>query len=267
MQLLLTLLLITQLSGIPVMSLNIRYDNPKDGPDNWHERKDDMVKMLQHYQPALLGIQEGLEHQVNYLDDSLKDYSYIGVGRDDGKTKGEYCAIFYDSTRFELLEEGTFWLSTSPEEVSVGWDASMERICTYGRFEDQSSQKRIWVFNAHFDHKGEKARQKSAKLILKKMATLNKAKEPVLLMGDFNSLPESKAIQHILQTYSDGAVNGLYGPKGTFNGFDPNYVVENRIDYIFHSGLEVERYAHIDDRRPNNLCISDHLPILAYVNY
>lgn len=248
-----------------VISINIRYDNPGDGSNNWHQRKSEMIKLLHHYEPAIFGIQEGLIHQVNYLDSNLVNYNYIGVGRDDGKESGEFSAIFYDTTKFQIEKTATFWLSDTPDKISVGWDASMERICTFGLFTEKKSGKQLWVFNAHFDHIGLLARANSALLILNKIKELNPENSPVILMGDLNTIPEDRPIQALLQGLEDAkAISGkpFYGPVGTFNGFK-DIVMDKRIDYIFTKGLKVLSYEHIDDRRTNNLFISDHLPVKA----
>ncbi len=251
------------------MTINIRYDNPNDTPNNWHERKAEMVQMLKFYEPEIFGIQEGLVHQVSYLDSTLINYKYIGVGRDDGKSKGEFSAIFFDSTVYELVEQSTFWLSGTPDEISVGWDASMERICTYGLFKHKTSGLQCWVFNAHFDHIGEAARSNSASLILTKIRQLNKQDLPVIVMGDFNALPGSRAITAFKTALDDGqdiSIKPFYGPVGTFNRFS-DQVLPGRIDYIFTSKLKVLTYVHIDDRRESNLFISDHLPVMVEVGF
>ena len=121
-----------------------------------------------------------MHHQVEYLAKNLSNYEYIGVGRDDGKQKGEYTALFFDKTKFSVLEESTFWLSDKSDMISVGWDASMERICTYGLFEHNATGKSIWVFNTHFDHIGVIAREKSAELIISKIKGLNQEKVPTI---------------------------------------------------------------------------------------
>lgn len=247
------------------MTYNIRYDSKNDSLDYWNDRKADVVQMVQRYKPSFMGIQEGRPHQVTYLDDKLKSYAYIGVGRDDGQQKGEYSAIFYDTTKFKVLESNTFWLSKTPEKVSVGWDAAMERICTYGLFENIETKKQLWVFNTHFDHIGVKARKKSAGLILKKIRQINTTKLPVVLMGDFNLEPTEKPILLIKKAMDDAmeiTQTPMKGPKGTFNGFDITTIPERRIDYIFLKGLQVASFAHLDDRRENGRYISDHLPVL-----
>ncbi len=253
---------------LSVMTYNIRYDNPKDGDNNWHHRKSTVVDLIEFYQPQIFGIQEGLHHQVAYIDSSLTNYTYIGVGRDDGKTKGEYCAIFYDSTQYSVSGASTFWLSETPEKISVGWDAALERVCTYGLFLHKQTRRQCWVFNTHFDHRGVEARKQSAALIVKKIKSLTKQELPIVLMGDFNSRPDSDAIGTITSALDDGLVlskHGLYGPVGTYNSFRPDPALDGRIDYIFTSGLKVEHYVHIDDRRKNSLWVSDHLPVLARV--
>ena len=252
--------------NLKVMSYNIKYDNENDTVNNWNDRKVAMANLLKKYHPEFIGMQEVLYRQLNYLNESLKDYGYIGVGRDDGKLKGEFSPILYDTENITLLKSNTFWLSKTPDKISVGWDAAMERVCTYGLFEDKSSKKKIWVFNTHFDHIGTKARKKSAKLILKKIKQLNVEKLPVILMGDFNLRPEEKPIHSIQNKMDDGqhiSKTRIKGPKGTFNGFDSNDPMEKRIDYIFTARLEVESYRHIDERLKTGKHISDHLPVLA----
>ncbi len=248
-----------------VMTYNIKYDNPNDSLNNWDNRKLEIVDMFKYYEPNIFGIQEALEHQLTYLDQKLINYSRIGVGRDDGKQKGEFSPIYYDKSKFLLIEESTFWLSDQDDVVSVGWDASMERICTYGLFEDKISQQKTLVFNTHFDHIGQIAREMSARLILNKINEINKRNHPIILMGDFNSEPESDPIKIFKKELKDGAEispGNIYGPVGTYTGFTKNEIPKRRIDFIFVKDLKVLKYRHIDDKMKNNNYLSDHLPVL-----
>tara|TARA_R110002167_G_scaffold29977_15_gene99542 strand:- start:1215 stop:2012 length:798 start_codon:yes stop_codon:yes gene_type:complete len=249
-----------------VITYNIRYDSQNDSLDRWTERRSDLVKLVQEQKPAFMGIQEGLYHQVTYIDSCLVEYEFIGVGRDDGQKKGEFSAVFYDTSKYRILESNTFWLSKTPEEISVGWDAALERVCTYGRFENRTTNQQLWVFNTHFDHVGVKARKKSVRLILKKIRQLTANGLPVVLMGDFNLQPQEKPIRLIQRALDDGMTFSkipLTGPIGTYNGFDPKATMERRIDYIFVKGFSVEDYQHIDARRANGRHISDHLPVMG----
>ena len=251
-----------------IISYNIRYDNKWDKENLWTLRKDRLSQLLMDYDPSIFGIQEGLLNQVEWIDSTLGNYNYIGVGRDDGKGKGEFCAIYFDTTRYEVIENSTFWLSDTPNQVSVGWDAALERICTYGLFKKKMSGKMVWVFNAHFDHVGEIARKKSSELILKKIKEVNTQSLPVVLMGDFNSNPDSdpiKIFKNNLQDALEISSTKLKGPRGTFNGFDTMHPMDNRIDYIFVKDMKVTSYRHIDDRLSNNRHISDHLPVMISV--
>ena len=250
------------------ISYNIRYDNNWDVENSWSIRKNKICQILIDYNPSIFGIQEGLLNQVNFIDSSLMKYDYVGVGRDDGKIKGEFCAIFYDSTRYSVDNHSTFWLSETPDIVSVGWDAALERICTYGLFIDKDSGRKFWVFNTHFDHLGVIARNKSSALIVKKIKETNFQSFPVILMGDFNSIPDSnpiKIIQTDLQDALQISMENLKGPKGTYNGFDSELPIEKRIDYIFTKKLKVLSYIHIDSRLNKNRHISDHLPVMIEI--
>lgn len=251
-----------------IMSYNIRYDNPNDGENTWENRKIDLVNLIEFYHPDFLGIQEGLYHQVKYIQKNTSNYLNIGVGR-DGNQKGEFSAIYYDSAKFELIEQNTFWLSDVPDTISVGWDAALKRICTYGKFKDKRTKELIHIFNTHFDHRGETARTMSAKLILRKISEYGLDRSKVIIMGDLNALPQSEPIKILKTKLLDGlevSKKKFYGPKGTFNGFNIDSIIDKRIDYIFITNLVVNRYQHIDDKRLNKYWISDHLPILIEVN-
>jgi endonuclease/exonuclease/phosphatase family metal-dependent hydrolase len=258
-----------QAQVVKVMSYNIKYDNVNDTVNNWNDRKVAMVGLLQKHHPEFIGMQEVLYRQLNYLNESLVDYKYIGVGRDDGKQKGEFSPILYNTKNYTLLTSKTFWLSKSPDKISVGWDAAMERICSYGLFQHKISKMKIWVFNTHFDHIGVKARKNSAKLILKKIKQLNVDKLPLVLMGDLNLIPEEKPIHLIQKKMDDGqyiSKTPMEGPQGTFNGFDIDDPMKRRIDYIFTTGFKVDSYLHIDERLKTGKHISDHLPVLTTIS-
>jgi endonuclease/exonuclease/phosphatase family metal-dependent hydrolase len=257
--------------SIRVITYNIRYANEQDSSNSWSERKNALKEQIRYYHPDILGIQEGLFVQVEFLSEQLPSYEYVGIGRDDGKKAGEFSAIFYHRDRLELIREGTFWLSETPEIVSVGWDASMERICTYALFRCHSSKKTFWVFNTHFDHRGQKARSESARLITKKIAQVNTENLPYILLGDLNMLPDDAGIHLLSESMHDTYENALVrkpGPEGTFNGFEIRQEYTNRIDYIFVSpgDFTIESYAAITDLTDGKY-LSDHFPILVDLSF
>ena len=248
------------------MTYNIRYDNPEDSANSWSNRKALLSSQINFYHPDVVGVQEALDHQLSFLDSALNDYSYIGVGRKDGKTKGEYNAIFYDYNKFDLLEQGTFWLSETPDSISVGWDAALSRICTYALLHHRSLDQDIWVFNTHFDHIGEEARANSAQLIMQKINALNNKRNfPVILMGDFNTsfdeVEYGSIITSRLEDSKETCLQPPYGPTGTFNGFDFESRVTNRIDYIFVSKqIAVLKYGVMSASQEGKF-LSDHFPV------
>lgn len=253
-----------------IMTYNIRYATDNDLENSWENRKEAMATLLSHYQPELFGIQEGLHHQLEYLKANLPNYSYIGIGRDDGKALGEYCAIFFDTTVYSVDSSNTFWLSETPEKVSLGWGANYHRVCTYGLFTHKESGREILIMNTHFDHQSELAREQSAKLILQKIEQINNKHLPVVLMGDFNATPETLPISIIQSKMNDAfeiSKTPHYGPTGSFSGFDPDKIIDNRIDYVFVKDFKVNSIVHIDDRRNDNYFVSDHLPVLVELNF
>ena len=251
-----------------VITYNIRYNNPSDKENSWPNRRDDVLKLLKGHKADIFDVQEALYDQVMDLKDGMKGFDYVGVGRDDGNINGEFSAIFYNSNRYVLLENGTFWLSKTPKIPSKSWDAALNRICTWARLRELETHKTFYVFNTHFDHQGVTARKKSALLILKKIGEIVQRKEPVILTGDFNLTSEEKPLVLIRQKLKDSrqvSLNAPKGPAGTFNGFDFQSKLESRIDYLFiNKYIEVINYAVLTDSREGRYP-SDHLPVLIEV--
>lgn len=255
----------SQESNISFMSYNIRYDNVSDGENAWPNRKENLVQQLKFYEPSIFGTQEGLPHQVTYLNSELTNYNYVGEGRDGGNN-GEHSVIFYNKERFQIIKTTTFWLSLTPDVPSKNWDAALPRICTYALFKEKQTGLQFWVFNTHFDHAGQQARVKSADLIIERIASENTDDFPVIFMGDLNSEPQNEVISKLNEELIDTfnvSVTTPFGPFGTFNGFNFNEPVTRKIDYIFvskSSQIEVIKYAALSN--PKNLRYpSDHLPI------
>ncbi|MGG7440701.1 endonuclease/exonuclease/phosphatase family protein [Chryseobacterium arthrosphaerae] len=251
---------------LTVMSFNIRLNVESDKENAWPQRKQDVADLLTYYHPDYFGVQEALPEQMKDLKTGLKNYNYIGVGRDDGKEQGEFSAIFYDTGRLDVVKSGTFWLSETPEKPSKGWDAALNRICTYAVFKDKKSKKEFLAMNLHFDHVGNVARVKSSELILKKIKELNPKNLPVTLSGDFNLTDDSEPIKILSKNMKDTFYHSEskhYGPVGTFTAFNVNEIPKDRIDYIFTKGFTIRSHRHINDRRENLLYPSDHFPVIV----
>ena len=254
---------------LTVLSYNIRYDNPNDGENQWKYRKERVASYIKEISPDIIGMQEVLEPQLVFLDVSLKEFSYVGVGREDGKTKGEYSPILYNSNRLTLLQTDTFWLSETPKVISVGWDAALERICTYAQFKHKETGQKFWVFNTHFDHIGELARIQSAKLIHQKIKMLNTNNFPVIITGDFNLTPDTAPIKILQNAYIDIMQKIPIDAKNyaTFTGFDKLSNGEDRIDYIFQKGLKTIKSTHIWLKTTSGGWASDHHPVQAIFSF
>ncbi len=256
--------------NLNVMTFNIRLSLDSDKENSWENRKNDALQLLDYYHPDVFGVQEAVPQQMTDLKTGLKNYDFVGVGRDDGANKGEYSAIFYNTEKLQVLQSGTFWLSETPDQPSKGWDAAYNRVCTYALFKTKKGGRKFWAFNVHFDHVGIIARENSSKLILEKINTLNPRNFPVILTGDFNLTDKTEPIKIISKTMSDSFYNCRkphYGPTGTFTGFDVNTVPKDRIDYIFTKGLSCQSVRTINDRRENLLYPSDHFPVLAELKF
>lgn len=256
--------------SLKVMTFNIRLALESDKENSWSHRKTEALQLMDYYHPDFFGVQEAVPQQMIDIKTGLKNYDFVGVGRDDGKDKGEYSALFYDTEKLQVLESGTFWLSETPDAPSKGWDAAYPRICTYALFKMKKGGKKFWAFNTHFDHIGNVAREKSATLILEKIKNLNTRNLPVVLTGDFNLTDDTTPIKIISQNLSNTYYHSLkkpYGPTGTFTAFETNKIPSERIDYIFVKDFVTETFRTINDRRENLLYPSDHFPILVTLQF
>ena len=249
-----------------IMSYNIRLDVKSDGVNQWHNRREGVISLIKEEKPDVFGIQEGLPHQIAYLSKQLEEYTMIGEGRDGGNN-GEYSAIYYKNKKLKVLKAATFWLSETPKKPSIGWDAALNRITTVGVFTMVNSNKKMVVYNSHFDHIGKKARENSVNVILNHIKENNFSKNAIVVMGDFNAVPTDTPIK-LLSKNLDDSFNAfpVKKPLGTFNAFELNSKLIKRIDYIFTKNIDVVEYKHIHEKLPNRLWPSDHLPIFISIN-
>jgi endonuclease/exonuclease/phosphatase family metal-dependent hydrolase len=249
-----------------VMSFNIRYGTAPDGENAWPHRKGLVVKVLQEEKPDLVGLQEALRDQIEVLVEALPELTLVGVGR-DANGGGEYSAILYRRSRFDLSDAGTFWLSETPEVPgSRTWGNNLPRICTWARLLDRSNKRRFVFFNTHWDHESQSARVHSGELMGKRIAELTSADEPAVVTGDFNAAPENPAFMALLEvgqlqeTFS--AVHPEEKDLATFNGFGQKTHTA-KIDAVLATGDWKVEDAEIVRTREGDRYPSDHFPVTA----
>ena len=260
---------------VRVMSFNVRYGTARDGDNHWDKRKDFLAETVRAFDPDLLGTQETLAFQRDFLAKTLSGYAAFGAGRDDGQDAGEMAALFYRTARFEKVAGGHFWLSPTPAVPgSKGWDAALPRIATWVKLKDRTAPNNqpVLFLNTHFDHKGTQARHESAKLIRAKLAELG-AGCRLIVTGDFNagegsepykSLfgPDGNRPTPVMDTFR--VAHPARGQdEGTFNGFDPKATGGSRIDWIAASRDWEVRAAGIVRTVKAGHTPSDHFPVTA----
>lgn len=254
-----------------VMSYNIRYDNPGDKDNQWKFRRDLAAGLIRFHDADVVGAQEVLNNQLIDLMDRLPEFAYVGVGREDGKTKGEYAPIFYRKDRFSVVKSGNFWLAEDINAVGKkGWDAACERVATWVVLKDKNTGKQFFFLNTHLDHMGQVARHEGAATVLEQAKKLS-GDLPVIVTGDFNAIPSDEPIQVLTNptdprhlTHSRDIAAFKYGPEWTFHDFGKiPYDKRDWIDYIFVKGtIKVLRNAVLTETL-NAVFPSDHCPIIS----
>ena len=271
-------------------------ERPKKGDyskfNGWDDRKQYLCDMINLEAFDVFGSQEVKKKQLDEMMALLPDYDYVGVGRDDGAEKGEYCPVIYRKKEFKLLDSGTFWLSETPDEVTKGWDAACYRVCTWAYLQRKSDKARFYFLSTHLDHKGKEARINGGKLVVDWIKEHCKG-ENVIVVGDFNVTQSSDTYKVFVDsgiledTYETAKYK--FAPTGTFNGFNPRRYTTYRIDHIFVTkGTKVSRYGVLtyhyfrdmtakeeamDTLAPKEIkgenrdtkCISDHYAIQSFI--
>ena len=258
--------------NIKCMTLNLRYDNKKDGLNRWNNRRKDVINFVQNENVDIICFQEVLHNQLMDLVSDLYSYSYVGVGREDGNMRGECVPVFYRKDKFTKVTDGTFWLSEHPNIVgSVGWDASLPRIATWIKLKDKKTGSVFYIMNTHFDHKGHKARKESARLI-KEWFESRMPNNPFVLAGDLNVNMHSETYR-ILSTdtrlmrdsYNISKIKD--GVGYTFHDFGKKQEADrSKIDYIFVSpSLRVRKLSIPREIPHHGVYLSDHNPIVVWL--
>ena len=251
-------------ASITVISFNIRYGDAKDGTNSWQYRYYTTAMMLDEQRPDVVGLQEALNYQVEYIAEYVDGYKYVGVGRDNGKKQGEYAAIAYNKKAVSLLKWGTFWLSETPEKPSKGWDAACKRTATWAFFKDKESGKKFLFVNTHLDHVGVEARSKGVALIMDRIAEINKDNVPVVFCGDLNVRPGDPCLKAVEVSMKSARTTALKTDNSdTFNAWGHNEEAQV-IDHIYYRGFEnCTLFEVVTKPYDNRKFISDHYPIKA----
>ena len=261
---------------IDALSFNIRFDTSKDGENAWPKRKEMVGQWVKSESPDVIGLQEALRHQIDDIKKVATAYSEYGVGRDDGKSRGEHCTILYLKKRFSLDKSdcGTFWFSDTPEKVaSKSWGNEIPRICTWARFIEKKTDKGFYVYNVHYDHRSQPSRLGASELIIQRISKRKRSNEPIILMGDFNASENNPAIKifkdeplNLVDTFR--VVKPDEKMVKTFHGFRGGSFSGGKIDHVFMlpkmgkvSSAEIVRF------NKEKRYLSDHYPVRAKLSF
>lgn len=254
---------LAQQDELRTICFNVRYENDSDGQFAWTNRRNAVIKMLHHENPDVIGLQEVLKSQVDFLNTNLENYAFIGVGREDGMSKGEYSPIYYHTKSLKLIKNGHFWLSETPDRPSKGWDAACERVATWAVFEQLGSKKRFICINTHFDHVGTLSRKESSLQMLDSVNSVAGGL-PAIIMGDFNATIDDPSLAPLRRAAVDARSTKPefeHQYKYTYIGFSPK-THKSLIDHIFVQKFKVKKYTVITESYGAEQ-LSDHHPVMC----
>ena len=253
---------------LKVMSYNIRLGIGKDGTNSWEFRYPATALMIEDQQPDVFGVQEAHDFQILFIKENLRNYDCVGVGREDGKSKGEHMSIFWNKKKISLIKSGTFWLSETPAKPSIGWDARCKRTATWALMKDKRTGKKFYFVNTHLDHRGALAQKNGLALIVSRIDEINPQGYPMVLTGDFNVKPNNPVLtdlDKIMQ--SSRKVAKKTDNHQTFNGWG-KAKSDAVIDYIYVSGFsDCIEYQTVTKPYAERKFISDHYPIFTTLKF
>ena len=251
---------------LKVMTFNVRLGVAQelDSINNWANRRDAAAAMVADVAPAVFGVQEAFDFQLEDLTNGCPMYKCVGVGREDGASGGEHMSVLYDTTRIDLLDWGTYWLSETPDEPSYGWDAACKRTATWTLLQDKESGKNFYFVNTHLDHVGVEARRNGLRLVVERIGEMNPDGWPMILCGDFNVYPDDPCLDDLRGMMTDAWQRADTVDDGTtWHDWGRN-MDDRHIDYIFYSGFsgckEIRRVTWSYLESPY---VSDHYPVTA----
>lgn len=247
---------------LKVMTYNIRYATTKDGPNAWNHRKEASVAMIADQQPDVFAMQEVLSKQKKYMDKNCVGYLGVGVGRENGKKKGEHTTIHWNTNTVTMLDWGALWLSETPDVPSLGWDAWHPRTFTWALFEKKDSGKKFYFVNVHLDHAGGQAQKNGLALVKSKMDEMNLEGLPVVIVGDFNVTPSNGIVTDFNTKMKNATQHAeIVDTHESYNDWGARYLT---LDYIYYDGFsKCHSYDVVTEQYCGKPFVSDHYPVTA----
>lgn len=256
-----------------IITLNLRYDKPDQGNNDWKFRRYAIAKLIEKHNPDIIGTQEGKAHQILDLHRLLPQYQSVGTDQ-MGNGTGEHCAIFYQTQKFKCIESKDFWLSDTPKlvgSISPEWGNTTPKCVSCGVFISQETQQQqITVFNTHLDYYSQNARKLSIPLIQKYLNQVNLEHSLLILTGDFNAEPHSEERQTLLKPLTNGIqlLDSLSDipleSQQTFHNFTGDAIAA--VDTIYYDHRLLLKSVTIDINPIEDIWPSDHFPVIAEFN-
>ena len=258
-----------QAPELTVMSFNVRLGVADDGDNSWPQRREAASAMVNDQHPAVFGVQEAFDFQLEWFEQNCPGYEWVGVGREDGISEGEHMAVFFDTNRIELKDWGTYWLSETPSLPSLGWDAACKRTATWTLLKDKESGRSFYFVNTHLDHVGKEARRNGLLLLVERIGAMNPEGYPMVLTGDMNVYPDDPCLAELRKLMDDARQTAAETDEGlTYHGWGTVSAGTPPIDYIFYKGFSAcDRFEAVRQPYCGVPYVSDHYPVKATLRY
>ena len=257
-----------QEQALTVMSFNVRLGVVDDGENSWDVRRGAASAMINDQHPAVFGVQEAFDFQLEWFAENCPGYKWVGVGREDGVGEGEHMSVFYDTERIGLMDWGTYWLSETPSVPSMGWDAACKRTATWTLLKDKQTGRSFYFVNTHLDHVGTEARRRGLLLLVERIGEMNPDGLPMVLTGDMNVYPDDPCLAELRTLMDDSRQTAAVSDTGlTYHGWG-KVTDSPPIDYIFYKGFSAcDRFDVIRQPYEGVSYVSDHYPVMATLRY
>ena len=275
------------LSTIPTVSVantttlnvgcfNIRFKTTADqGELSWDNRKSYVARTIIDFKYDIVGVNEmNAGSQPEDMKSLLPEYSFVEWGGNSSTVpnQGTVNAVLFRTDKFDLLEEGHYFLCTDPSKSLISWDNSSgnKRFAVWAKLRVKETGELFYYFITHLDHLGSDARNEGTRINIEKVRSIS-GHYPAIICGDHNSSAIRYPFYDLCSAYLSDSRKVSEAPfpwpkDGTLCKWDPEKKDGTRLDYVWVKGMKVHTYNHINETFGRGVTPSDHFPVIVSIS-